>query len=162
MKILLLLTLLLFTHSCGKNSDNQNSQASESISPVVRTMTEEFMELVNNHRIDIGLRPLTHDDGMGAIARKHSQNMANGSVAVGHDGFSDRCSQAEALLGGGNFCAENVAVGQKTVQTAFSFWMNSSVHRANIESARYTHAGFGYMKDSKGRYYWTQIFPEVK
>ena len=162
MKIFLFFTLLLITYSCGKNSDNQSSETSESMTPEIRTMTDDFMELVNNHRINIGLSPLIHDEGMGTIARKHSQNMANGSVAIGHDGFSDRCSQAENLLGGGNYCAENVAVGQKSVQAAFSFWMNSSVHRANIESARSTHAGFGYMKDSTGRYYWTQLFLEVK
>lgn len=125
-----------------------------------QTWTEEFMDLVNDHRQGLGLRALIHDPGMGDIAQTHSQNMASGKVTFGHDGFSTRCSEARSVLGGGNLCAENVAYGQKTPQAAFNAWMNSSGHRNNIEQARATHTGFGYAKSSSGTYYWTQIFLE--
>ncbi|WPU63224.1 CAP domain-containing protein [Peredibacter starrii] len=126
-----------------------------------QTWTEEFMDLINDHRQSLGLRALIHDPGMEKIAQTHSQNMANGTVAFGHTGFSSRCSQARAVLGGGNLCAENVAYGQKTPQAAFNAWMNSSGHRANIEQSRVTHTGFGYAKSASGTYYWTQIFLEL-
>jgi uncharacterized protein YkwD len=119
---------------------------------------EEFMDLVNDHRRSIGLRALIHDEDMGAIAKKHSVNMANGTVAFGHGGFSTRCSESKAALGGGNWCGENVAAGQRTPKDAFNSWMNSSGHRANIESSRASHTGFGYARNSSGKYYWTQIF----
>lgn len=119
------------------------------------------MDLVNDHRQGLGLRALIHDPGMEKIAQTHSQNMANGTVAFGHTGFSSRCSQARAILGGGNLCAENVAYGQKTPQAAFNSWMNSSGHRANIEQPRATHTGFGYAKSASGTLYWTQIFLEL-
>lgn len=122
--------------------------------------TEEFMDLINDHRRSKGLRALIHDDDMGAIAKKHSVNMASGTVAFGHGGFSTRCTQAKSALGGGNWCAENVAAGQRTPKDAFNSWMNSSGHKANIESSRATHTGFGYAKNSSGKYYWTQIFLE--
>lgn len=161
MKFILALTMILFTYSCGKNSDGETTDSAVTITPEIRTMTEEFMDLVNGHRTSIGLRPLIHDESMGEIARIHSVNMSNGSVAVGHDGFSTRCGEAKSALGGGNYCAENVAMGQKSAQAAFNFWMTSSVHKANIEGARSTHTGFGFVKNSSGRYYWTQIFLEV-
>ena len=126
-----------------------------------KTMTEEFMALVNDHRTDLGLKPLIHDEVLGDIAREHSEDMANRSVAFGHTGFSQRCTDARAVMGGGNWCGENVAMGQKTVQAAFNSWMNSSGHRANIEKSRATHTGFGYKQTSTGTYYWTQIFLEV-
>lgn len=179
MKIILAAFLLLIS-SCEKgdnstwSSVNQPAESSDSASGDItdtstdtgtdqgtQTMTEEFMELVNNHRVSIGLLPLIHDESMGNIAEGHSADMASGSVAFGHDGFSSRCSEARSALGGGNLCAENVAMGQKTVQAAFTAWMNSSGHRANIEQARATHTGFGYKKSSSGTYYWTQIFLEL-
>lgn len=125
------------------------------------TWTDEFMDMVNNHRRSIGLRAIIHDDGLGDIARTHSQNMATGSVAFGHTGFSERCKDGRAELGGGNWCGENVAMGQKTPKDAFTSWMNSPGHKANIEQSRATHSGFGYVKSSSGKYYWTHIFLEL-
>ncbi len=176
----LFLILLLVTVSCHKDSStdrkNPSTQTGERDSSVVtnpednsngesgdntsaqQTWTEEFMDLVNDHRRSIGLRTLIHNDELADIVSEHSENMANGSVAFGHTGFSSRCSLGRSVLGGGNWCGENVAAGQKTPQAAFTSWMNSSGHRANIESSKATHTGFGYAKSSSGKYYWTQIF----
>lgn len=128
---------------------------------VSQTMTVQFMTLLNNHRLSIGLKAIVLDEGMSDIAIGHSEDMASGKVAFGHDGFSSRCGQARAIMGGGNLCSENVAMGQKTAQAAFDAWMNSPGHRANMESARATHTGFGYAKSGTGTFYWTQIFLEV-
>lgn len=132
----------------------------ESPTLVNPTVTEEFMNLVNEHRRDLGLDPLIHSSELGNIAQKHSVDMANKLVAFGHDGFSARCSQARIVLGGGNLCAENVAMGQKTAQTVFNSWIGSAGHRANIEQPRSTHTGLGSKKSSNGTIYWTQIFIE--
>jgi uncharacterized protein YkwD len=178
----LFLLLLLFTLGCHKDTGSssepaQDSQASTPVTnpvtppptepttpetPVVtQTWTEEFMELINNHRVSIGLTPLIHDEGLAEIVLKHSQDMASGAVAFGHGGFSERCSASRSFLGGGNWCGENVAYGQKTPLAAYTAWMNSAGHKANIEQSRATHTGFAYAKNSSGTYYWTQIFIEL-
>lgn len=133
----------------GTNTDNPSL-----------TKTEQFMELINNHRISIGLQALVHDEELADIAIIHSVNMATGVTPFGHDGFSSRCAEGRLMLGGGNLCGENVAMGQKTVNAAFTAWMNSPGHRANIEQPRVTHTGFGYAQSTNGTYYWTQIFIE--
>ena len=120
--------------------------------------TTEFMNLINNHRASIGLSPLTHVAGLAKIVTTHSEEMATHAVAFGHDGFSTRCADSRTVLGGGNWCGENVAMGQTTPQAAYTSWMNSPGHKANIENTRATHTGFGYAKSSSGTYYWTQIF----
>ena len=159
-----LLFMTLFVCSCDKSttglvnnilSDQNGSNTSSDL-----TMTEEFMTLINDHRILLGLTPLLLDQGMSRIAEQHSADMADQVVPFGHDGFSTRCSDVRSLLGGGNLCAENVAMGQKTVLAAFNSWMNSPGHRANIEQSRVTHTGFGYKKSATGTYFWTQIFIE--
>lgn len=163
----LLAFILLFTLGCEKHSPaaaetvpgtSTESQTPQSTDPVTASWTDQFMELVNDHRASIGLRALIIEEGLNEVVLKHSQDMAAGSVAFGHTGFSSRCSASYSVLGGGNWCGENVAMGQKTPQAAFTSWMNSSGHRANIESPKATHTGFGYAKSSSGTYYWTQIF----
>ena len=119
-----------------------------------------FMELMNDHRHALGLSPLIHDQELAKVAFDHSKAMAKSTVEFGHDGFSFRCSKARKILGGGNWCAENVARGQKTMLDAFKAWMNSPGHRANLEQARATHTGLAFATTSGGRLYWTQLFIE--
>lgn len=171
-RMLFLVILLLGSISCKSvdkdmaafaeavtNSDSDSGNDTRELSAEEK-MTEEFMNLVNNHRVSIGLLPIEHVPELGAIARTHSEDMATNTVAFGHTGFSQRCNEARIVLNGGNLCAENVAMGQKTVTAAFNSWMNSSGHRANIEQSRVTHTGFGFKQSSGGTYYWTQLFIE--
>jgi uncharacterized protein YkwD len=162
-----LLVILLSISACDYSSNGVNSQAIQPLSEgnvptgTIQAFTNEFMDLINQHRIDIGLHPLLNDEGVGNLATQHSLNMATGAVAFGHLGFSERCLKAKSLLGGGNLCAENVAMGQKSPSAVFTSWMNSPGHKANIEQSRVSHTGFGYAQSSSGVYYWTQIFIEL-
>ena len=173
--ILLLLVLLLVACDKGtSDSESVGTPASDDTAVVADpstpntpstpmttpTMTSEFMELINDHRVSLGLNALIMDEDMNAIVQTHSDAMASGAIAFGHGGFSARCSSARSAIGGGNLCGENVASGQKTVQAVFTSWMNSSGHRANIEQARYTHCGFAFKKSSAGTIYWTHLFLE--
>ena len=127
-----------------------------------QNFTTDFMDLLNAHREGMGLSQLILDDEVSKIVIQHSQNMANGTTPFGHTGFSTRCAAASAILGNTNLCAENVAMGQKTPQAAFTAWLNSPGHRANMENSRVNHTGFGFAQSSSGTYYWTQIFIEVR
>jgi uncharacterized protein YkwD len=118
------------------------------------------MELVNGHRILLGLRPLELHPELSKIAYQHSQSMAQGKVSFGHTGFSERCYLGRIALGGGNLCAENVATGQQTVSALFEAWMSSSGHRENLEQTRLTHTGLASERSVTGRVYWTQLLIE--
>jgi uncharacterized protein YkwD len=174
MKNILLLIFVLFV-ACNKSKSTEElSEIRESIGTSTSdpapgtevkpftnpTWTEEFMELVNDHRRSLGQRAILHDEELEEIARLHSEHMAQGTVSFGHTGFSSRCSEGRDALGGGNWCGENVAFGQRSPQEVFTSWINSSGHRANIESERATHSGFSYARSSSGKYYWTHLFIE--
>ena len=53
----------------------------------------ELHDLVNDHRESIGLDPLTLEAAYSSTARAHSTDMADGSVAFGHDGFEGRADE---------------------------------------------------------------------
>ncbi|MBA2403675.1 MAG: CAP domain-containing protein [Bdellovibrionales bacterium] len=157
-----LLLLLVLTCACEKNNNTTWAEFNEKMgNEPGASFIADYMLLVNNHRKSLGLVPLIHDTGLAVIAKSHSSEMANGESSFGHTGFSERCAEAKLVLGGGNLCSENVAMGQKTPALVFTSWMGSSGHRANIEQSRSTHTGFGYKQNDYGIYYWTQIFIEL-
>lgn len=159
MKIILLSLFLLL--SCNTAEDPSSTTGPPNLSPIYGDeVTEELLQLVNNHRQNKGLRALVLDPYMNDIALGHSLDMASSKVGFGHSGFSTRCEEARHALGGGNLCLENVARGQKTAGQVFNSWINSTGHRENIESARASHMGLGYTKDKSGSFYWTQLFLE--
>ena len=123
-----LILLLLINISCNKDAPTTNDTQmlrpinSETIigtggttfDPTSVTKTEAFMKLINDHRMSVGVQPLVHEDELADISTTHSTNIATGVTPFGHDGFSERCAEGRASLGGGNLCGENVAMGQKT------------------------------------------------
>ncbi|TBX66972.1 CAP domain-containing protein, partial [Flavobacterium silvisoli] len=53
---------------------------------------------------------------------------------------------------------ENVAYNYSTAESAFSAWMNSPTHKANIEG-NFTHFGISVTTDpATGRKYYTNMF----
>lgn len=125
------------------------------------SVVDEYMELLNDHRNSLGLRPLILSGQMEGVAFTHSLNMANKLVIFSHIGSSARCSKVQSDLGGGNLCGEVIAMGQKNAHAVFRSWINSPGHKAILENARYTHTGLGYIKNANGTHYWTQILLEM-
>lgn len=164
--------LIFLLQSCdatkrNRNSEQLNSEIQTSLNSDISTATDkitfeqELIGLINDHRMVQGLHPLIKDEELSFIALKHSQNMAMNRIPFGHLGFSERCAEARLVLGGGNWCAENVAMGYQSAKTVFSGWMNSVGHRQNIESSRATVTGIAYAINANGAFYWTQIFLEL-
>ena len=162
MKATILLVLSLSSFAACSSQKSESSSIESSRTTATLTMTQEFIDLLNQHRETLNLQPLVLDLELSEIAQNHSDAMADRTVPFGHDGFSARCSEARKVLGGGNQCAENVAQGQRDPKDVFKAWMNSPGHRSHIEDGRLTHTGFAFKKDSSGSLYWTEIFIEYK
>ena len=146
----------------GSPDSNQNNPSRDNVEvEESSTATLAYMKLVNDHRKGLGLAPLIYVEEIADLAQKHSEEMAAGEVDFGHQGFSTRCADARSLMNGGNWCGENVARGQESIEAVFASWMKSNGHRANIENPRATHTGLGSETSSEGETFWTQIFLEV-
>lgn len=116
----------------------------------------EVVRLVNEIRVQNGLKPLTQDWQLSRVARYKSQDMRE------HNYFSHTSpvygSPFQMIKNFGisyRSAGENIAKGYATPRAVVDGWMNSSGHRANILNASYTHIGVGYVSDGR---YWTQMF----
>jgi uncharacterized protein YkwD len=65
---------------------------------------------------------------------------------------------------GYNNVAENIAAGQKDIESVVDSWMRSMGHRSNILSKTFTNIGCGYAVSKNGTPYWCVCFgtPSVK
>ena len=122
-----------------------------------QSYAEQVVKLVNQERAKAGLQPLSINRSVEAAAlvraketeKSFSHTRPDGrnfSTALTEKGVSYRTS------------GENIAWGQRTPEQVMNGWMNSSGHRANILSSKYTSIGVGYFRASSGKTYWTQLF----
>lgn len=135
------------------------ASVSANVSEEILALEAETYELINDYRVSQGLAELDYNEEIAAIAREHSQNMAEGSVEFGHDGFTDRYNEMFDLFDGAGGGAENVAwmtERANMAQVAKDGWVASEGHRINIEGD-YTRTGMG-IAEQDGRYYFTQLF----
>jgi len=140
--------LMFFSQACVDKPDLSETEVEQKV-----------FQLVNEYRIGMGLRQLSWEENIAEQCRIHSRNMANGLVAVGHDGFDGR---VETLLKAIAFsvAGENVAFVSgytNPAVLAVNEWLNTEEHRANIESD-YSLTGVGVIRSQNGDYYITQIY----
>jgi hypothetical protein len=125
----------------------------------VATLEQQVHELVNNHRTAIRLEPLGYSEDIARIARRHSRDMANGYVGMGHEGADERGGVLARTITYTQF-AENVAANSQTVsstaEAAVAGWLSSPGHRVNIEG-NYNLSGIGIARGGNA-FFFTQIF----
>lgn len=151
--ILLLLAVLL---SCG-NENNKSSSYKNSYA----LKDYGYMALLNEHRMRMGLPPLTYLKSIEISATQHSMDMAEGRRPFGHEGWKERCKILKDLLKS-KACGEIVAAGQDNGEEVLESWLRSPPHRDSIEHPSWTHTGLGVFRNKNGRLYWTQIFLKLQ
>ncbi|NOT53407.1 MAG: CAP domain-containing protein [Deltaproteobacteria bacterium] len=123
-------------------------------------LEREVHALVNEHRQDLGLRPLAYDGEIARHARRHSQEMAGGRGSVDHDGAEERRAALSRRMEFNGF-AENVAMNNsatsRTAEVTVRGWLKSAGHRRNMEGD-FTLTGIGVARSDTGSYFFTQIF----
>ena len=117
---------------------------------------QEVIRLVNEIRVEKGLKALTHDWELSRVARFKSQDMKDNKYFAHNSPVYGTPFQMIKNFGiSYRSAGENIAKGYSTPQAVVNGWMNSSGHRANILNANFTHIGVGYVS---GGNYWTQMF----
>ncbi len=157
--LLLPLILLFLTVSC----DEDDGPVTPPVDPGISEIEARVHTLINQYRVDKGYAPLTRSDVITAQARKHSKNMADGTVPFSHDGFAERVEEIRKQINIGG-AGENVAMNSgysDPARISVDSWIESDGHRANIEG-NYDLTGIGVSQNSNGAYYLTQIFAKSR
>ncbi len=116
----------------------------------------EIANLINNARAQNGLPALTVNAQLTAAAQAHSIDMACHNLIshTGSDGSS--VGQRVAVAGYSASRSSEIIYGSGYPQTAFEWWMNDQIHRAEILNLNITEMGVGYAyvaSTSYGGYY---------
>lgn len=120
-------------------------------------LDNDVLKYTNQFRKSKGLSPLTDKKDLDAIARRHSEDMAEGKTEFGHGGFDQRFALARKSLKGITTFAENVAVGVTTGKAVVGMWEGSPGHRQNM-LGNFRYIGIGTARNRRGVIYYTEVF----
>lgn len=120
---------------------------------------KEVLDLVNEERAAAGLSALTLSDDLTYAATLKSKDMVkNNYFSHTSPTYGSPFDLISSLGIKYSYAGENIAMGYQTPAVVMNAWMNSSGHKANILNANYTQMGLGYVVNSSGQPYWTQLF----
>ncbi|MBV7270387.1 CAP domain-containing protein [Winogradskyella luteola] len=153
---LAIVTLLGFT-SCSTDSaaEDQIDSIEVPVAPQAKQIEIEIMELINIHRINEGLNPLSDHRTVKAVAFTHTDYMVE-EDNVSHDNFFQR-KQSLQINADANIVSENVAYGFNSAESVVNAWLNSPSHKDNIEGD-YTDFDISAEQNDEGKWYFTNIF----
>jgi hypothetical protein len=112
-----------------------------------------FTSLTNQERTSRGGRAMATKSDLVAIARRHSQRMADRGYIYHNDNLPNEVSGDWRMLG------ENVGRGG-SVDAIHQALMNSAPHRRNILEPRFNQVGIGTVIAEDGRIYVTEVFAQ--
>jgi len=154
-----ILTFLLLSNlpACAQQKPNTSSISYDATSVDFKSLQNDILKLVNQHRAALGLNALQMSDAATTEAAKHSTDMAKGRMSFGHDGYDERMTNLNKKLGSLRATGENVAYGKINAEQVMDMWLNSPGHKKNIEG-NFSMIGIGIAKSRSGYLYFTQIF----
>jgi uncharacterized protein YkwD len=156
-KLPLLALLAILSFSCTTDSldDKADAVSLSLFTPETKTIEVEILELINNHRLSLGLNALTDMTLVKSVAFSHTDYMVDNNV-ISHDNFFKRSDYLKANAGAKKV-SENVAYGYSSAETVVRAWLKSDGHRANIEGD-YTNFDVAAEVNKDGKWYYTNIF----
>ena len=157
-KLPVLVLLAVFTlSSCTTDSLDDKVEALELSSdiPETKTIEVEILELINNHRLSLGLNPLQEMSIVKSVAFTHTDYMVDNDQ-ISHANFFTRSNYLKSNVGA-KTVSENVAYGYSSAESVVKAWLRSEAHKENLEGD-YTNFDVSAEKNAEGRWYYTNIF----
>jgi uncharacterized protein YkwD len=160
-RALLPLAIVFTMVSCSSDSSEGTTTDKRIVTTYDYNDTElKIVTLINNYRQSKGLNTLQVINHISFKSEEHNSYMMDNNV-VNHDYFQQRSDNLIQVLGAERV-AENIAYNYQTAESAFTAWINSPAHKANIEGD-FTHFGVSVSTDpNTGKKYYTNMFMKKK
>ncbi|MDH3323485.1 MAG: CAP domain-containing protein [Flavobacteriaceae bacterium] len=154
---LLALMVLLTFSSCSTEDLPVDSIDAITLqnAPAPKEIEIEILELLNEHRISVGLNPLNSLNIVKSVAFSHTDYMVEIN-SVNHDNFYQRKISLEQNANAKKV-GENVAYAYSSARSLVNAWINSDSHRQNIEGD-YTDFEVSAEQNKEGKWYYTNMF----
>ncbi|MBC8560109.1 SafA/ExsA family spore coat assembly protein [Fumia xinanensis] len=122
----------------------------------VSSYEQKVIDLVNEIRVQNGLRKFTANWELSRVARYKSQDMKDKKY-FSHTSptYGSPFDMMKSFGISYKTAGENIAYGYSTPEAVIKGWMNSEGHRKNILNPSFTQIGVGYVASGN---YWTQMF----
>ena len=158
-KILLLAFTSFMFFSCATDDSEELLIQNEKVVDIQLTYTSlesEITTLINEYRASNGLSTLNVMNIISFEAETHTDYMVQ-IGEVNHDNFNERYQYLVANANAKS-ASENVAYGYNSAASVVNAWLNSPSHKEIISNPSFTDFGIATKIDSKGKYYYTNIF----
>ena len=154
---LLALFAVIMLSSCSTDSMDDKADALQIslVTQEAKSIEVEILDLINNHRLSLGLNPLAEMNLVKSVAYSHTDYMVDNDE-VSHHNFYSRSDYLKSNAGAEKV-SENVAFGYSSAESVVRAWIKSEAHKANLEGD-YTNFDVSAEKNSEGRWYYTNIF----
>ena len=145
--------LIFGLFSCGRITYNDEYE-----------LAKDVFHLVNLHRNSIGMNSLEWNGIVAEQCQLHSEDMASGSVGIGHAGLDSRAQDIlekipyTQLYENVGYLADVMGISSPASRI-IEEWLKSPEHSFAIEGA-YDITGVGVVVDG-AEYYFTQIFLKI-
>lgn len=159
------LILVCTFESCNKSSFEeeleytQSSTGNEKVSVDPVAMEEALLDLINEHRLSIGLNALENSATSYKYAEEHNDYMISKN-SLSHDNFDERAQKIASEMSAVSI-SENVARYYSSAEVTMEAWLESATHRTAMEGD-FTHTTLSVQLDKDGRPYYTEIFIKVE
>lgn len=153
--VVLLAVMSLLSCSTDNFDDNVDNLELSLVETQTKDIEVEILNLINDHRLSLGLNALNDMNIVKSVAYSHTDYMVDNDV-VSHDNFYTRSNYLKSNIGAKKV-SENVAYGYGTAQGVVNAWIKSESHKANLEGD-YTNFDISAEKNKDGRWYYTNIF----
>lgn len=150
-----LIALLSFSCSTDSIEEDKIEAITSTYVPQTKVIEIEILELINDHRISLGLNVLNNMSTIKAEAFGHTDYMVVNNV-VSHDNFYQRKQNLVKKVGATRV-GENVAYAYSSAESVVNAWLNSAGHKEVIEGD-YTDFDIAAEKNAEGKWYYTNIF----
>jgi uncharacterized protein YkwD len=147
----------LTTHREYRSTPIRRNSASTP-TPGLHSLDFAIFQQVNQYRQSQHLSPLVFDPAISVQAKAHSEGMARAG-RLSHKGFNERVDSISPTIIYKS-AAENIASNlgyDRPDAVAVKGWIESPGHHHNL-IGRYDRTGIGVAQNTKGEYFFTQIF----
>lgn len=152
-KIICTISLLLI-YSCSNEPIENNTTLNIYQNYGYNESEIDLLSKINTYRNSIGKTSYEIIDHISFLALEHNEYMI-ASNNVGHDNFQYRVENIKERFNL-NAVTENIAYNYNNPNEAFNAWLNSELHKTNLEND-FTHCGISIASNTSGQKYYTLI-----